>query len=80
MLFFDASLSLCSQKKMNDESVPGQKKTVDWTISEVVVSTCGLARDAEKKVNCILGSRQTDDLKTLFALDPGETKQRLMRL
>ena len=27
--------------------------------------------DAEKKVNCILGSRQTDDLKTLFALDPG---------
>ena len=26
MLFFDASLSLCSQKKMNDESVPGQKK------------------------------------------------------
>lgn len=49
-----------------------KKKTVDWTISEVVVSTCGLARDAEKKVNCILGSRQTDDdLKTLFALDPG---------
>ena len=40
-----------------------------------------MARDAEKKVNCILGSRQTDDnLKTLFALDPGETKQRLMRL
>ena len=68
---------------MNDESVvPGQKKTVDWTISvEVQKSLVDLARDAEKKVNCILGSRQTDDdLKTLFALDPGETKQRLMRL
>ena len=80
MLFFDASLSLCSQKKMNDESVSqAKKKTVDWTISEVSLYLW-MARDAEKKVNCILGSRQTDDLKTLFALDPGETKQRLMRL
>ena len=61
---------------------------VKFTISRFVISrfectevSCGLACDAEKKVNCILGSRQTDDdLKTLFALDPGETKQRLMRL
>ena len=61
---------------MNDESVPGQKKNC-W-LDRLYL---WMARDAEKKVNCILGSRQTDDnLKTLFALDPGETKQRLMRL
>ena len=46
LLFFDASLSLCTQKKMNDEGVSGQKKTVDWGPK---------VSDAEKKVNCSLG-------------------------
>ena len=73
--------SLCAARKRWMMRVcPRPKKTVDWIISEVVVSTCGWPTMQKKKVNCILGSRQTDDLKTLFALDPGETKQRLMRL
>ena len=54
MLFFDASLSLCSQKKMNDESVPGQKKLLIGPSAHAAAAVSWMAR-CRKKVNCILG-------------------------